>query len=426
LAEVALKSIEEKLSLSSGLVEEISQVRRELSAAHSWRQRASQIYQETEMPDRVRHLWRYTDPNLFSLGNFSLPAKPGSLNQFDGLPPDEPAILLAGPVPEVNAAAAATVSLGTLGQNPEDMNFLGTLIGPQHGLFEALNGAAWTTGLVVRLKRGQVLSKPLRLVIPAGEVVHLPRVLILAEEGAEATIIEDHNQGNGKGRVVAVSEVFMGPGARVRHVLLQRWSAGVHGHLTFRARLGPDSHLFSVFASLGGAVSKLDLGAELAGSGAESQIVGVALGEGRQHFDHHTEHRHLRGHTLSNLDFKVALAGRSRSAYTGLIRIEEGAPHSEAYQENRNLLLSKKCRADTIPELEILTDEVQCTHGATASPVDPEQVFYIRSRGPDFQETLRLIVRGFLEGTLSRIPSTLRPEIEQLVTQRLSRLQGRA
>jgi len=122
----------------------------------------------------------------------------------------------------------------------------------------------------------------------------------------------------------------------------------------------------------------------------------------------------------------VALAGRARSAYTGLIRIEPGAPQSEAYQENRNLMLSEACRADTIPELEILTDEVACTHGATVAPVDPEHLFYLRSRGIPPAGALRLVVRGFLENTLRRLPESLRGGVETLVDARLARLTGGA
>jgi Fe-S cluster assembly protein SufD len=137
-------------------------------------------------------------------------------------------------------------------------------------------------------------------------------------------------------------------------------------------------------------------------------------------------HRHTSGHTWSNIDFKAAVTDRARSAYTGLIRIERDAGASEAFQENRNLLLSERARADTIPELEILTDDVSCSHGATAAPVDPEQLFYLQSRGLTAREALRQVVRGFVEPTLALMPEGLRAEIEKLIEARLQRIEGAA
>ena len=135
--------------------------------------------------------------------------------------------------------------------------------------------------------------------------------------------------------------------------------------------------------------------------------------------DHHTEHLHEAGKTHSNLDFKVALTGAARSAYTGMIRIARHAGGSEAYQENRNLLLSEDARAESIPELEILTDDVRCSHGATVAPLDDEQLFYLKSRGLPHSQAMRLIVYGFLDQTLQRLPEATRERIEALVAHRL-------
>lgn len=222
--------------------------------------------------------------------------------------------------------------------------------------------------------------------------------------------------------MIGVTEILIGANAEVRHVLVQRWADGQVGHLTQRARLERDARFFGATAGFGGAISKVDLGGLLAGEGARSELVGVALPEGRQHLDHHTLHQHLAARTWSHIDFKVAVAGRARSAYTGAIRIERDAPGSEAYQENRNLLLSDRARADTIPELEIHTDDVSCSHGATAAPIDPDQLFYLRSRGLSAPAARQLVVRGFVEPTLRQLPADLRAELENLVDARLARL----
>jgi Fe-S cluster assembly protein SufD len=220
--------------------------------------------------------------------------------------------------------------------------------------------------------------------------------------------------------VISRSDVVAGTQSRVRHVLLQTWGAGTRGHLTVRSRVGRDADLLSVFATFGGQRVKVEMMTDLQGEGARSRMIGVALGGGDERFDHHTGHRHLAGRTWSDIDFKSVAADRARCSYTGLIRIEETARGSEAYQVNRNLLLSGNSHADAIPKLEILNEEVSCSHGATVAPVDQDQMFYLQSRGMSPGEALRLVVRGFLEKTLQGIPEGLRPEVEKLVESRLA------
>jgi len=194
------------------------------------------------------------------------------------------------------------------------------------------------------------------------------------------------------------------------------------GHLTVQSRAGRDADVLSVFATFGGERVKMELTTDLQGEGARSRMIGVALGEKDQRFDHHTRHRHLAGRTWSDIDFKSVATDQARSSYTGLIRIEEGAHFSEAYQVNRNLLLSEKSRADAIPELEILNEDVSCSHGATVAPVDQDQLFYLETRGLNPDEALQLVVRGFLEKTLQGVPEVLRSELETLVEGRLNGL----
>ena len=158
------------------------------------------------------------------------------------------------------------------------------------------------------------------------------------------------------------------------------------------------------------------------GPGAESNIYGLLFGTGRQHFDNHTLHRHTSGQTRSNIDFKVVLRDRALSAYTGLIRIENRAKGCEAYQENRNLLLNQGARAETIPELEILNEDVTCTHGATIGPIDPDMVFYLKSRGLTKPEAVQMIVSGFVSNTLKMVPEDLRHRITNFVEQRLDNI----
>jgi Fe-S cluster assembly protein SufD len=287
------------------------------------------------------------------------------------------------------------------------------------GKFEALNAALWNGGLLVHVPRGLEVKKPIHLLTQIeGAGISLPRLLVVAEANSAVTIVDEYVAAPLPAtlpapQVNAVVEVVAGDGASLRCVAVQRLSRDTTLHLSQRAALQSGARLVSVLASLGGLTAKADLGTILAGRGAEVELLAFLFGTGRQHFDHHTVHHHQAPHTLSNLDFKVVLKDRARSAYTGLIRIEPGAPVSEAYQENRNLLLNDGAKADSIPELEILTDEVLCTHGATVGSLDPEQVFYLQSRGIARQDAARMIVAGFIEPTLNRLPEDLRERLRK-------------
>jgi Fe-S cluster assembly protein SufD len=203
------------------------------------------------------------------------------------------------------------------------------------------------------------------------------------------------------------------------HVLHQTWSPGTVGHITSRANLERDAALRTAVIALGGRRFKADVGAVLNGVGAESRLFGVSLSDKRQTMDLHTVHDHQGERTRSRIDFKAALFDKSTSAYTGLIRVGEKAELSEAFQENRNLLLSDKCRADSIPELEIENSEVQCTHAATAAPIDENQLFYLKSRGIEESEAVAILVNGFFDAALSPLPQTLKPDIERTIAGRL-------
>ncbi|MBW2455972.1 MAG: Fe-S cluster assembly protein SufD [Deltaproteobacteria bacterium] len=388
-----------------------------------WRQ-----YQVTPLPDPVRHLWRYTDPaKLLPPAPFQLP-EPGGMSAPSPAPEGSAvAVLRPGWPPQIRlseAAAATGLRLTSLGSSAELGEWLGAMVAPDHGLFEALNSALWTAGLVIFVPRGVVAAEPVRVLVPAGGPSALPRILVVAQQDSELTLVEDHFGGDAGGKVVGVTEIHAGAGARIRHGLIERWGPKTNGHLTTRMHLERDAQGALMVSALGGGQVKLDVGAELLGEGSHSELGAIALGAGRQHLDLHTVHRHRAPHTSSNMNIKVALRDRAHSATTGLIEIEEDAPGSEAYQEARNLLLSPRCRADAIPELQIHNREVQCTHGATSSPVDPEQLYYLQSRGIPRTEALQLVVRGFFEGALTGLPSGLRDATVDHLDERLANWGG--
>jgi Fe-S cluster assembly protein SufD len=413
LSETYLKNLCDQL----GQVETARQARRDALA----------LYIEAGLPDRARHLWRFTNPELLLPEDISSVALNGAVLAPERRPPVAEASatvdLWPGRLPVIQLADRKAEGLLAVG--PLDCAMVaGTLDeqDAQSALFRHLNAAAWNVGLQVDVAAGATLPGPVVVRIHARGPALLPRVLFRVGGNAEATLVEQHLDGGRQNTVVGRSDIVAGAGARVRHVVLQTWASGTHGHLTVRSRAGRDADLLSVFATFGGKRVKMESMTDLQGEGARSRMIGVALGGEDQSFDHHTRHRHLAGRTWSDIDFKSVCTDRSRSSYTGLIRIEETARMSEAYQVNRNLLLSPHSHADSIPELEILNEEVSCSHGATVAPVDQNQLFYLQSRGLKPDDALRLVVRGFLEKTLQSIPESLRPEVETLVEDRLARL----
>ena len=405
-------------------VEELSRACGEDAGKLALRRGARALLEPLALPSRARHLWRYSDPATFLPAADPTAAVPVAVSPAWRL--DEPlagaAIVAGGAVRMIGwdeAARRAGVVVEDLHHAPAPE--LATLVPAEHGFVEALNLAAWRGGVLVRVPAGVVLDHPIRLRFVAGGAgsVSLPRVLVVLGAGSAAEIVEGHGEGGDGSRVLGVSELLVGEGATLRYGLVQRWDGGVTGHLTVRARLAAGARVQLSPASFGGAQYKLDIGATLAGEGAAVETWGVAMGGDAQRFDHHTEHLHLAANTRSDLGFKAAMADTARSAYTGLIRIAKEAPGCEAYQENRNLLLSAGARADSIPELEILNEEVRCSHGATMSRIDAEQLFYLQSRGLPRGQAVRLIVFGFLGQTLAHLPAASRERVEALIAARL-------
>jgi Fe-S cluster assembly protein SufD len=399
----------------------------QVATASLARQEALARYEEAGLPDRVQHLWRFSNPERLLPTDLSADALNGvAVTPVDLGPVTEAAAtvdLWPGRMPKVQFGEGLAEGLLTVG--PLDGAMATGTLDEQDApsaIFRHLNAAAWNAGLQVDVSAGAVLPGPVVVRIHAQGSTMLPRVLFRVGSNAEASLVEQHIDGGSGVHVIGRSDVVAGTAARVRHVMLQTWAPGTHGHLTVQGRAGRDADLLSVFATFGGERVKLEMTTDLQGTGARSRMIGVALASEGQRFDHHTRHRHVAGRTWSDIDFKSVGADRSRNSYTGLIRIEEGARVSEAYQVNRNLLLSGKSHADAIPELEILNEEVSCSHGATVAPVQEDQLFYLGSRGLDPEEALRLVVRGFLEKTLQSIPAALRPEVEMLVENRLASL----
>ncbi len=287
--------------------------------------------------------------------------------------------------------------------------FLGRTVRPDESRFTALAAALESGGAFVYVPDGVTVERPIQVLFSreTSEVGTFPHVVIATGAEARATVIEEYvSHGEpGVGVNVGASEITVGPGASLDLATFQRWGGNVYHFGTERVRIGRDAKFHWTFTALGGKLTKLDLEMHLDGEGSEAKFSGCYFGNQTQHFDFHTFQNHNVGHSVSDLLFKGALRDRGRMVYQGLIKVHRDAQRSDAYQANRNLLLSEKARADSIPSLEIEANDVRCTHGATVGQVDEEQLFYLRSRGLPRHDAERMIIQGFFEPVLERIPA---------------------
>lgn len=284
----------------------------------------------------------------------------------------------------------------------------GQIVKADEGKFAALATALAQNGVLLYVPRGVTVDAPLHSVMwgPGGGLAHISHLIIWLEDGASATFVHEAASPDEAEDALhaGLVEIHVGAGAHLRFVELQSWGRHVWNFSHERARVARDGSLDWIFGAVGSRLTKSFSDLDLVGVGASGRMSGFYFGDGTQHLDHDTQQNHLAPHTTSDLLFKGALTESSRSVWQGMIYVAPGAQKTDGYQANRNLILSDHARADSIPGLEILADDVRCTHGATVGKIDPEQYFYLRSRGIPQQEAYRLIIEGFFDPIMQRIP----------------------
>ncbi len=401
------------------------------------RQAAYQRFVARGFPTRREEEWRYTDVSLI--------AKHASLAP-DRIPPDpsSEARLFAWTLAQEEMHLMVFVNghysnqLSALGELPPgaQLDSLADLLedgadlpqdcfgeGQEHTVFVALNNALMTDGAVLRLAPGAVLEKPVYLLFVAsgqGTAIY-PRNLLIAEEGARATVIE-HYLGalETHSFTDAVTQVILGPGAELSHCKLgQEGSsalhvAGIHAEQAEKSRFV--SHSFA----LGGRLVRNDITTRLNGADTACTLDGLYLLNGKQHVDHHTRIDHFAPSGTSREFYRGILDGESHGVFNGRVMVHPHALKTDAHQANNNLLLSRQAEIDTKPQLEIYADDVRCTHGATVGQLDEDALFYLRSRGVDEESARSMLVYGFANDIIRRLEDpALRTRVEQLVLDRL-------
>ncbi|HJV73744.1 MAG TPA: Fe-S cluster assembly protein SufD [Noviherbaspirillum sp.] len=295
--------------------------------------------------------------------------------------------------------------------------------GEQQPAFDALNAAFMADGVFLHLKRGTVLETPVHLLFlstQAESASHL-RNIIVAEEGAQATVIEHYAGTDGTLYFTnVVSRIFAAENAVIEHHKLQQEAGNAFHVAGIHAIQRRDSHFASNSFTLGGALTRNDITTVFDAAGCDATLNGLYLVGGQQHVDNHTRIDHRMPNGTSRENYRGVLDGRSHAVFNGKVIVHPGAQKTNAFQANHNLLLSREAEIDTKPQLEIHADDVKCNHGATIGQLDETQLFYLRSRGIDEAVARNLLVHAFAHDVIEYIRvASLRTRLEQILLARL-------
>jgi Fe-S cluster assembly protein SufD len=273
--------------------------------------------------------------------------------------------------------------------------------------FAALHQALVSSGTFLYVPRGVEIESPIEIFhwLCGENASVFPHLLLVTDELAKVTVIEHFHSVNdhAPGFACGVNDLVAGPGANVTYVCAQNWADNVIALQMNSTTVDHDASAMSLNLHLGSRYSRFESLSRLVGEGGRSDLLAVAAAKHQQEFDARTLQDHVSPHTASDLLYKNALDDRARTIFGGLIRVEPHAHFTDAYQKVRNLLLSDDAEANSMPGLEILADDVRCTHGATSGQIDEDQMFYLRSRGIPTKTAQRLLVTGFLDEVIQRL-----------------------
>lgn len=406
-----------------------------------YRTRAFAAYARAKMPTPSEEAWRRTDLRSFPAGTFRLPD--GEYKDLPAVPEDLLAPLVGdkhggqivltpgGASIELDETLAKKgvifTDLKTAEREHPDLlqKMISKTVNPEEGKFAALAGAFSRNGIVLYVPKGIEIEEPLHSVLwgPGENLAHLSHILVLIDEGASATFVHESASPTDHGlnsMHAGLVEIQVLQGANFKFVELQSWGKHVWNFSHERARVERDANLDWIFGAIGSRLTKNFSELDLAGQGAVGRMSGFYFTDANQHLDHDTQQNHLAANTSSDLLFKGALKGKSRSVWQGMIYVAPGAQKTDGYQANRNLVLDDQARADSIPGLEILADDVRCTHGATVGKLEEEPLFYLESRGIPRKDAARLVVEGFFDPIMQRIPfEGVRERFQQAILEKM-------
>jgi Fe-S cluster assembly protein SufD len=414
--------------ISAEVVEALSDLKNEPSWLTEKRLEAWRTFEKMPMPTLRDEAWRYTDISDVSIDDF-LPYAPSPNVTSEGdLPEAVQQLINEGEEnsallvqhnsetaysrvdEELTQRGVIFTDLHTALEEHEEIvkEHLFKLVPEDYDKFAALSAAAFSGGSFLYVPRGVEVEVPIqsyRWLDVVGSI--MPRTLVVVEEGASVTYIDEYASADDEDPAFSngAVELFVGEGAHLRYVSLQNWERNVLHFNTIRSSTGKDATINSLVVSLGSQLSRTNVEAGLTSSGGDSEMLGLYFADSNQVLDHHTLQDHISPNAHSDLLYKGALRDESLAVFSGLIRVEPGAQKTDAYQTNRNLILgTDDAFAVSLPNLEIMADDVKCSHGSTTGQVDEVELFYLMSRGIPRKEAEKLVVFGFFGEVTSRIP----------------------
>jgi Fe-S cluster assembly protein SufD len=394
-------------------------------AVTTYRNRSWTAFKRLTLPVNTEEAWRRTDIHALPVEKFKLGVdgvdgfpgvredllKPLVADQHGGqiiLTPGSAKIELDEKLAQ---KGVIFTDLLTAEQKHPDLlaRMLGKTVNVEEGKFAALAGAFAQNGVVLYVPKGVTVEAPLHSVLwgPGANLAHASHILVLVDEGASVTYVHESASPDdmaSNSMHAGLVEIQVLQDASLKFVELQSWGRHVWNFSHERIRVERGGNLDWIFGAIGSRLTKNFSELDLAGEGATGRMSGFYFTDGNQHLDHDTQQNHLAPHTTSDLLFKGALKGKSRSVWQGMIYVAPGAQKTDGYQANRNIVLSDGARADSIPGLEILADDVRCTHGATVGKLEQEPLFYLKSRGIPQAEAEKIVVEGFFDPIFQRIP----------------------
>ncbi|HMP88853.1 MAG TPA: Fe-S cluster assembly protein SufD [Kiritimatiellia bacterium] len=384
------------------------------------RQVAFDAYRRLPMPTVRDEEWRRTDPSLFPFEQFTLLPHLNRINAAEATELDE----LFDVVVTVSETGwgihdrkclLADGKLTVCGLDDASRDFSKKLEPYLHGpaiiepdrKFTELNGAFWNVGLYIHIPANFQLEHGIlvRYSLNQSGAMLVPKLVVVAESGSNARVVEVfQSESDNPVFCVGARELYVAQAARLQLFALQEWGRNSYHIGEDWAEVERDAQIDWVTLTLGAKVSKMTMGCNVKAPNANAYLSGLFFADKDQHVDQRTLQQHTAPHTYSNLLYKGAVKDEGHSVYQGIIAASQGAIKVDAYQMNNNLVLNTGARADSLPGLKIDADDLKCSHGSTMGNLDPDQLFYLRSRGLSEAEARKMLVLAFFEEIITKIP----------------------
>ncbi len=405
------------------------------------RQQAWSDFQNTPVPKRKDEAWRFANLKMLELDQYQPASKIDRetaqkiLAQSTGLTSVAGRLVFANGIllakqnlsEELIAQGVRFLSFDEAVNLVPDLiqqHFMTQAVGLGSARLAALHKSKVSTGTVIHVPRNVEVALPLEIFhwLDGQNSTVFPHTLIILGDNAKLTVLEDYQStdSQAEGLACAVNDLILGAGAKLTYVSVQNWSEKARSFQINSTELARDAHATNMVVNLGSTYARYESASRMRGPGGRSDMLAVNVAADHQEYDQRTLQDHAQPHCTSDLLYKNALLDFSRTIFAGLIKVEEHSHKTDAYQKVRNLILSDDAEANSMPGLEILADDVRCSHGATSGQLEPNEIFYLLSRGIPETQARRLLVAGFLNEAIARLDNeAIESHISVLIAKKL-------